>query len=96
MVAKVLTRAYNDQDNHIHLMTDTFFKTFVNTLVYNIATIVAIIVAVVSYTYRAARVWYNEGGREFLITNACKCMAFVNKMAEQAYYRLEDAETAAA
>jgi hypothetical protein len=76
-------------------MTDTFFKTFANTLLFNIATIVAIVVAVVSYTYRAARVWYNEGGREFLITNACKVMMFVNKTAERVYYTLEDADTAA-
>lgn len=77
-------------------MNTDFFKSFANTLVLNIATIVAVIVGVVSYTYRATRVWYNEGGREFLITNACKFMAFVNRIAEQAYYRLEDAETAAA
>lgn len=76
-------------------MTDTFTKAFVNTLLINIATIVAVIVAVVSYTYRAARVWYNEGGREFLITNACKVMMFVNKTAERVYYTLEDAEIAA-
>lgn len=77
-------------------MTDTFFKSFTNTLLFNIATIVAIVVAVVSYAYRAARVWYNEGGREFLITNACKLMMFVNKTAERVYYTLEDADTAAA
>jgi len=65
-------------------------------LMLTLATIVAVIVGVVSYAYRAARVWYNEGGREILINNACKFMAFVNKMAEQAYYRLEDADTAAA
>lgn len=75
-------------------MTDTFTKTFVNTLMFNIATIVAVIVAVVSYTYRAARVWYTQGGREFLITNACKVMMFVNKTAERVYYTLEDADTA--
>ena len=83
---------YNDQVNHIHLMTDTFAKTFVNTLMFNIATIVAIVVAVVRYTYRAARVWYNEGGKQVMINNACKLLAFVNKTAEKAYYTLEDAE----
>lgn len=75
-------------------MTDTFAKTFVNTLMFNIATIVAIVVAVVRYTYRAARVWYNEGGKQVMINNACKLLAFVNKTAEKAYYTLEDAEIA--
>lgn len=85
-----------NKSNTFTPMTDTFMKSFVNTLVFNIATIVAVIVATVSYAYRATRVWYNEGGKQVLINNACKCMAFVNKMAEQAYYRLEDAEIAAA
>lgn len=75
-------------------MNTEFFKSFVNTLVLNIATIVAIVVAVVSYTYRAARVWYAEGGKQVLINNACKVMAFVNRTAEGIYYRLEDAELA--
>ena len=77
-------------------MNTEFVKSFVNTLLFNIATIVAIVVAVVSYTYRAASDWYNNGGRTVLINNACKVMAFVNKTAEGIYYRLEDADTAAA
>ena len=76
-------------------MNNTFVKSFVNTLIFNIATIAAIVVGIVSYAYRAARVWYTNGGREFLITNACKVLMFVNKSAEQAYYQLEDADIAA-
>lgn len=75
-------------------MNTEFFKSFVNTLLINIATIAAIVAGVVSYTYRAARVWYANGGKQVMINNACKFMAFVNKTAEQAYYRLEDAEIA--
>lgn len=74
-------------------MNTDYLKTFVNTLVYNIVTIVAVVVAVVGYTYRATTVWYNNGGREFLITTACKTVMFVNKTAERVYYTLEDAET---
>jgi hypothetical protein len=74
-------------------MNTEFFKSFVNTLLFNIATIVAIVVGVVSYTYRAARVWYNEGGREFLITAAANFAAGVNKLSERVYYTLEDAES---
>lgn len=74
-------------------MNTEFFKSFVNTLLFNVATIVAIVVAVVSFTYRAARVWYNEGGREFLINTAAKFAAGVNKLSERVYYTLEDAET---
>ena len=77
-------------------MTNTFMKSFINTLIFNVATIVGIVVGVVRYTSTATKVWYNEGGREVLINNACKFMAFINKMAERAYYRLEDAETATA
>ena len=75
-------------------MTDTFFKTFVNTLVFNSATIVAIVVAVVSYTYRAARVWYANGGKEFMINTAANLAAGVNKLSEKIYYTLEDADYA--
>jgi hypothetical protein len=45
-------------------MTNTFVKSFVNTLVFNIATIAAIVVGVVSYAYRAAKVWYAENGED--------------------------------
>jgi hypothetical protein len=41
-------------------------KPFINTLVFNIATIVAIVVGVVSYAYRAFRVWYAENGEDVL------------------------------
>lgn len=75
-------------------MNTDFFKSFVNTLLFNIATIVAIVVGVVSYTYRAARVWYNEGGREFLITAAANTVAMINKLSEKIYFTLEDAEYA--
>jgi len=75
-------------------MTDTFMKSFVNTLVLNIATIVAVIVAVVSYTYKAARVWYANGGKEFLMSAAANVTLMCNKLTERVYYTLEDAELA--
>lgn len=61
---------------------------------FNIATIVAIVVGIVSYAYRAARVWYNQGGREFLINTAAKFTAGVHKLTEKIYFILEDAEYA--
>lgn len=75
-------------------MNTDFFKPFLNTLLFNVATIVAIVVGVVSYTYRAARVWYNEGGREFLINAAANFAAGVYKVSEKIYFKLEDAEYA--
>ena len=45
-------------------MTNTFMKAFVNTLMFNVATIAAVIVGVVSYAYRAAKVWYAENGED--------------------------------
>jgi len=45
-------------------MTNTFMKAFVNTLMINLATIAAVIVGVVSYAYRAAKVWYAENGED--------------------------------
>lgn len=45
-------------------MTNTFMKTFVNTLMINIATIAAIVVGIVSYAYRAFKVWYAENGED--------------------------------
>jgi hypothetical protein len=39
-------------------------KTFVNTLMINIATIAAIVVGIVSYAYRAFKVWYAENGED--------------------------------
>jgi len=75
-------------------MNNTFFKSFLNTLLFNVATIVAIVVGIVSYTYRAARVWYNEGGREFLINAAANFAAGVHKLSEKIYFTLEDAEYA--
>ena len=45
-------------------MNDTFYKSFLNTLVFNIATIAAVIVGVVSYAYRAFKVWYAENGED--------------------------------
>lgn len=67
---------------------------FVNTLIVNVATIVAIVVGIVNYTYRAARVWYNNGGREFLINTAANFAAGVHKLSEKIYFTLEDAEYA--
>ena len=75
-------------------MNNTFFKSFLNTLLFNVATIVAIVVGIVSYTYHAARVWYNEGGREFLINAAANFAAGVHKLSEKIYFTLEDAEYA--
>jgi len=75
-------------------MNNTFKKSFINTLVFNIATIVAIIVGVVSYIYRGTRVWYNEGGREFLMSAAAKFTLMCHKLSERVYYCLEDAELA--
>jgi len=40
----------------------TFTKSFLNTLLFNLATIAAVIVGVVSYAYRAFRVWYAVNG----------------------------------
>lgn len=73
-------------------MNNDFFKSFVNTLLFNIATIAAIVVGVVSYTNRAVRVWYANGGREFLMSAAANVAAGVNKLSERVYYTLEDAE----
>lgn len=75
-------------------MNTEFVKSFVNTLLINIATIAAIVAGVVSYTYRAARVWYANGGKEFLITTAANLAAGVNKLSEKIYFTLEDAEYA--
>lgn len=75
-------------------MNTDFFKSFLNTLLFNVATIAAIVVGIVSYTYRGARVWYNEGGREFLINAAANFAAGVHKVSERVYYTLEDAEVA--
>ena len=75
-------------------MNDTFFKSFLNTLLFNIATIAAVIVGVVSYAYRAARVWYANGGKEFMINTAASFAAGVNKLSEKIYFTLEDAEYA--
>jgi hypothetical protein len=76
------------------MLFNSFMKTFINTLIFNIATIVAIVVGIVSYAYRAARVWYNEGGREFLMTAAANAALMFNKLTEKIYYNLEDAEYA--
>lgn len=76
------------------MTSSMFFKTFLHTLLFNIATIAAIVVGVVSYTYRAARVWYANGGREFLMSAAANAAAKVNKLSEKIYYNLEDAEYA--
>jgi hypothetical protein len=78
----------------ITTVTDTFYKSFVNTLIFNIATIAAIVVGIVSYTYRAARVWYANGGREFLMSAAANITLMCNKLTERVYYTLEDAELA--
>ena len=75
-------------------MNDTFFKSFLNTLLFNIATIAAVIVGVVGYAYRAARVWYANGGKEFMINTAASFAAGVNKLSEKIYFTLEDAEYA--
>lgn len=77
-------------------MSDTFMKSFVNTLLFNLATIAAVIVGVVSYTYRAIRVWYANGGREFMMTAAANFAAGVHKLSERVYYILEDAEVTVA
>ena len=75
-------------------MNTDFFKPFLHTLVMNVLTIVAVIVAVTMYAYRAARVWYANGGKEFMITTAAKFAAGVNKLSEKIYFTLEDAEYA--
>jgi len=77
-------------------MTDTFLKSFVNTLIFNVATIAAIVVGIVSYAYRAFKVWYANGGREFLMSAAANVALMFNKLTERVYYTLEDAEVAAA
>jgi len=46
------------------MQTNTFMKSFIHTLMFNIATIAAIVVGVVSYAYRAAKVWYADNGEE--------------------------------
>lgn len=45
-------------------MNTEFFKSFTNTLLFNLATIAAVIVGLVSYAYRAFRVWYAENGED--------------------------------
>jgi hypothetical protein len=45
-------------------MNTDFYKSFLNTLLFNLATIAAIVVGIVSYAYRAARVWYAENGED--------------------------------
>jgi hypothetical protein len=55
---------HTNQVNQISRMTNTFMKAFVNTLMINLATIAAVIVGVVSYAYRAAKVWYAENGED--------------------------------
>lgn len=75
-------------------MNTDFFKPFLHTLVMNVLTIVAFVVAVTMYAYRAARVWYANGGKEFLINTAANLAAGVNKLSEKIYYILEDAEYA--
>lgn len=72
----------------------TFTKSFLNTLLFNLATIAAIVVGVVSYAYRATKVWYANGGREFLMTAAANFAAGVHKLSEKIYFQLEDAEYA--
>jgi cytochrome bd-type quinol oxidase subunit 1 len=76
------------------MMPDTFMKSFVHTLLFNLATIAAVIVGVVSYAYRAARVWYANGGRESMIAAASKVSYLANKLTEKIYFTLEDAEYA--
>jgi hypothetical protein len=46
------------------MISNTFMKSFTNTLVFNLATLAAIVVGVVSYAYRALRVWYADNGEE--------------------------------
>lgn len=75
-------------------MNNIFVKSFVNTLLFNIATIVAVVVAVVSFTYRSARVWYTEGGKEFMMSTFANLMLKFNKLSEKVYYTLEDAQVA--
>jgi chitinase len=69
-------------------------KPFANTLLLNLAAIVAVIVAVVSYAYRAVRVWYANGGQEFMMSMAANFVAGVHKLSEKIYFQLEDAEYA--
>ena len=75
-------------------MNTDFFKSFMNTLLFNVATIVAIVVGIVSYTYKAARVWYANGGKEFLMSAAANAALMFNKLSEKIYYNLEDTEYA--
>ena len=75
-------------------MNTDFYKSFANTLLFNLATIAAIVVGIVSYAYRAVRVWYANGGKEFMINTAASFAAGVNKLSEKIYFTLEDAEYA--
>ena len=81
----------NEIKEKVQWQYDQFMQT---ELMLIVATIVALIVGVVSYTYRVARVWYNNGGREFIITSAAKFTAGVHKLTEKIYFTLEDAEYA--
>ena len=80
--------------NRFDSMNDVFLKSFLNTLVFNIATIVAVVVGITMYANRAIRVWYANGGKEFLISTGANFAAGVNKLSERVYYTLEDAEVA--
>lgn len=75
-------------------MNTDFYKPFLHTLVMNVLTIVAFVVAVTMYAYRAARVWYANGGKEFMINTAANLAAGVNKLSEKIYFTLEDIEYA--
>jgi len=80
--------------NRFDSMNTDFYWRFINTLMINIATIAAIVVGVVSFTYRSTLEWYNNGGREFLMTAAANVALMFNKLTERVYYTLEDAELA--
>ena len=53
-----------------------------------LATVLAIIVGVVSYAYRAVRVWYTNGGKEVIVANTIKVLQFVIQTAESLETRL--------
>lgn len=67
-------------------MNNEFVKSFVSTLMYNLATVVAIIVGVALFIKQAATVWYNNGGKEFLLKYTKQFLLFVSVTTEKAYY----------
>ena len=79
----------SDKVNEIKSKVQSQYKELMSTQVMlTLATVLAIIVGVVSYAYRAARVWYTNGGKEVIVANTIKVLQFVIQTAESLETRL--------